>query len=117
MPAAAGCEGVNRWKYGLSDSPPYVGAPNDTRKSFAARDITLLLGGNDIKPDGVLDQSCAAQAQGRNRLERGRYFLEALISMNPAPLLRHAIVPGVGHNEREMLFSKQGHDAIFSTLR
>ena len=50
-------------------------------------------------------------------LERGRYFLEALTASNLAPLLRHAIVRGVGHNEREMLFSKEARDAIFATIR
>jgi hypothetical protein len=98
----------------LRDPPRYVSAPDATAKNFAARDITLLLGGNDVKRSGVLDQSCAAEAQGRNRLERGQYFLEALTAGNLAPLLRHAVVRGVGHNEREMLFSKEARDAIFA---
>jgi hypothetical protein len=111
------CEDVNRWKYGLRDLPRYVGAPDAIAKNFAARDITLLLGGSDVKRSGVLDQSCAADAQGRNRLERGQYFLEALTAGNLAPLLRHAIVRGVGHNEREMLFSTEARDAIFAAPR
>jgi pimeloyl-ACP methyl ester carboxylesterase len=78
LAAAVPCEDVNRWKYGLRDPPRYVGAPDAIVKNFAARDITLLLGGSDVKRSGVLDQSCAAEAQGRNRLERGQYFLEAL---------------------------------------
>jgi hypothetical protein len=117
LAAAVPCEDVNTWKYGLRDPPRYVGAPDEIVKNFAARDITLLLGGSDVKRSGVLDQSCAAEAQGRNRLERGQYFLEALTAGNLAPLLRHAIVRGVGHNEREMLFSKEARDAIFAAPR
>jgi hypothetical protein len=117
LAAAVPCEDVNTWKYGLRDPPRYVGAPDAIAKNFAARDITLLLGGSDVKRSGVLDQSCAAEAQGRNRLERGQYFLEALTAGNLAPLLRHAIVRGVGHNEREMLFSKEARDAIFAAPR
>ena len=114
---AVPCKDVNRWKYGLRDPPRYVVALDEFAKNFAARDITLLWGGSDVKRGGVLDQSCAAEAQERNRLERGQYFLEALTASNLAPLLRHAIVRGVGHNEREMLFSKEARDAIFATIR
>ena len=114
---AVPCADVNTWKYGLRDPPRYVGALDEIATTFAARDITLLLGGSDVKRSGVLDQSCAAEAQGRNRLERGQYFLEALTAGNLAPLLRHAIVRGVGHNEREMLFSREARHAIFAAPR
>lgn len=115
LAVAATCQGFNMWKYGLSDPPPYVGALDDILKNFAARDITLLLGNKDIKSDGVLDQSCAAKAQGPNRFKRGRHFVDALTTSGLAPRLRHTIVPSVGHDERGMLFSREGRNAIFAT--
>jgi hypothetical protein len=114
-PVPPTCQEFNMWKYGLSSPPPYVGDLDKIQKDFAARDITLLLGENDKKATGVLDQSCAAKAQGRNRIERGRHYVNALTTSGLAPLLKHAIVPGIGHNEKKMLTSDQALAAIFST--
>jgi pimeloyl-ACP methyl ester carboxylesterase len=114
-PLPPACQEFNMWKYGLSDPPPYVGDLDKTLKDFAARDVTLLLGDKDRKSDGVLDQSCAAKAQGPNRFKRGQYFVNALTASGMAPRLRHAIVRGVGHNEKNMLTSDQALDAIFAT--
>jgi hypothetical protein len=71
------------------------------------------LGKRDRKTDGILDQSCAAQAQGRNRFERGRYFAQAMTVSGIAPRLKHVIVPGIGHNEKGMLLSGEAAAAIF----
>jgi hypothetical protein len=114
-PLPPACPDFNAWKYGMSDPPPYVGDPDRVLKDFAARNITLLLGSDDRKADGVLDQSCAAKAQGRNRFERGLNFVRTLAASGMAPLLKHAIVHDVGHNERKMLFSTEASDAIFAT--
>ncbi len=114
-PRSPTCPEFNEWKYGLSNPPPYVGAPDKILKDFAARDVTLLLGDEDRKFDGILDQSCAAKAQGPNRFKRGQHYLETLATSGLAPRLRHAIVRGVGHNEKKMLRSDQALDAIFAT--
>ena len=112
-PVALDCPDFNSWKYGLDKPPPYVGDAGKIRKDFAARDVTLLLGGRDRKTTGVLDQSCAAQAQGRNRFERGRNFVQALSTGGAAPHLKYLVVPGVGHNEKAMLLSSEAITAIF----
>ena len=113
-PVQLECPKFNRWKYGLNNAPPYVTGAADILKVFAARKVTLLLGTKDKKASGILDQSCAAQTQGRNRFERGRNFAQMLTSRGIAPLLKYVIVRGVGHNENGMLLSSEAADALFA---
>ena len=113
-PVALDCPDFNLWKYGLDQPPPYMKDAGKVLKDFAARDITLLLGAKDRKTDGIIDQSCAAEAQGRNRLERGRNFAQAMTASGIAPRLKYVIVPGIGHNEKGMLLSNEAMAAIFA---
>ena len=112
-PVPLDCPDFNLWKYGLDQPPPYVGDPGTILKDFAARDITLLLGANDRKATGILDQSCAAQTQGRNRLQRGLNFAQEMTAAGAAPHLRYLVVPDTGHNEKGMLLSREAAGAIF----
>ncbi len=114
-PVSLECPDFNRWKYGLDNSPPYVTDAASVLKGFATRKVTLLLGKKDRKTNGILDQSCAARTQGRNRFERGQNFARILTSRGMAPFLETSIVPGVGHNERGMLLSSQAAEAIFAS--
>ena len=111
-----GCK-FNKWKYGLSSPPPYVVNLDKSLKDFAARDVTLLLGAKDKKATGVLDQHCEAKAQGHNRIDRGRYFVQALTKSGLAPLLKHAILKKFGHDEKGMLKSGAARKAIFPTVK
>ena len=113
-PVQLECPDFNRWKYGLDNPPPYVKDVADISREFAARDVTLLLGTKDRKATGILDQSCAAKTQGRNRFERGRNFARLLAARGIAPNLKYVIVSGVGHNERGMLLSSQAAAAVFA---
>ena len=113
-PVTLACPGFNLWKYGLDNPPPYVGDVGKVRKDFAARDVTLLLGENDRRANGVLDQSCAAKTQGRSRLERGQNFAREMVASGIAPLLKYRIVAGAGHNEKKMLLSADAREAIFA---
>ena len=113
-PVQLACPDFNRWKYGLDNPPPYVKDATDISRAFAARDVTLLLGTKDRKATGILDQSCAAKTQGRNRFERGRNFARLLADRGIAPNLKYVIVSGVGHNEKGMLLSGQAAVAIFA---
>jgi hypothetical protein len=114
-PAPLDCPDFNLWKYGLDQPPPYVGDSGKILKDFAARDVTLLLGANDRKATGILDQSCAARTQGRNRLERGLNFAQEMTMSGAAPLLKYLIVPDIGHNEKGMLLSREATAVIFAT--
>ncbi|HVU42377.1 MAG TPA: alpha/beta hydrolase, partial [Xanthobacteraceae bacterium] len=113
-PVQLECPDFNRWKYGLDNPPPYVTGATDILREFAARDVTLLLGTKDRKATGILDQSCAAKTQGRNRFERGRNFARLLVARAIAPNLKYVIVSGVGHNEEGMLLSSQAAAAVFA---
>jgi hypothetical protein len=112
-PVPLDCPDFNLWKYGLDQPPPYVGDTGQILKNFAARNVTFLLGANDRKATGILDQSCAAGAQGRNRLERGLNFAQEMTASGAAPHLKYLIVPGTGHNEKGMLLSREAAGAIF----
>ena len=112
-PVPLDCPDFNLWKYGLDQPPPYVGDSGKILKDFAARDVTLLLGANDRRATGILDQSCAAQTQGRNRLQRGLNFAQEMTAAGAAPQLKYFIVPGTGHNEKGMLLSREAAGAIF----
>lgn len=113
-PVSLECPDFNRWKYGLDNLPPYVTDAAGVLKVFATRKVMLLLGKKDRKTNGILDQSCAAKTQGRNRFERGRSFARILTSRGMAPLLKYSIVPDVGHSERGMLLSSEAAEAIFA---
>lgn len=113
-PVQLECPDFNRWKYGLDNPPPYVTGATDILREFSARDVTFLLGTKDRKATGILDQSCAAKTQGRNRFERGRNFARLLVARAIAPNLKYVIVPGVGHNEKGMLLSSQAAAAVFA---
>ncbi len=112
-PVPLDCPDFNLWKYGLDQPPPYVGDTGRVQKDFAARDVTLLLGANDRKASGILDQSCAAQTQGRNRLQRGLNFAREMTVSGAAPHLKYLIVPDTGHSEKGMLLSREAAGAIF----
>jgi hypothetical protein len=113
-PVPLDCPDFNLWKYGLDNPPPYVGTSGEILKNFAARNVTLLLGADDRRTSGILDQSCAAKTQGRNRLDRGRNFARDMAESGIAPLLKYQIVAGAGHNEKKMLLSSEAREAIFA---
>lgn len=115
-PSPGACPGFNRWKYGLTGAPPYVGEVDavglETR--YIARDVVYLLGGADNDPhEPSLDKSCAGEAQGPNRHARGLAFFAELRRRHPD--LRHRMMeaPGIGHDGGGMLNSAPGVDALF----
>lgn len=113
----AGCPNFNRWKYGLADLPAY--AQGQTAKqleeNYVNRDVVYLLGLKDSDPkQPALDKSCEAQAQGANRLARGRNYFAYLKWLHPQGLSQQLIeVPGVGHDGDGMFNSPQGQKALF----
>ena len=114
-PVPLACPDFNLWKYGLDKPPPYVGDTGEIMKNFATRNVTLLLGADDRRTNGILDQSCAARSQGRNRLERGQNFARDMAASGIAPLLKYHVVAGAGHNEKKMLLSDEARQAIFAS--
>ncbi len=115
-PAPPGtCVEVDRWKYGLSNAPPYVTDPDTVETRYLSRDVVYLLGEADTDPaHKFLDRSCAALAQGENRYARGMQFRHALEQRHPN-LVRHRIfaLPGVGHDAARVFASPCGIAALF----
>ena len=116
--AGASCPGFDDYKYGLRNPPPYVAAvpAGEIAKRFLARDVVFLLGGSDNDPaHRLLDRSCPAMAQGRDRLSRGLAYTAYLRTLPGDAAAHHRllVVPGVGHNNRSMFGSPCGRAALF----
>ena len=62
-----------------------------------------VAGGERQEGHGVIGSVTAAKVQGRNRIDRGRLFVQALAKSGLAPLLKHHIVKNAGHDESAML--------------
>lgn len=88
--------------YGLRGSP----ADPDSLPQVFARPLVILLGEDDTKRTGSLRQTAEADAQGPNRLARGRsYFAaaqRAAAALGAPFAWRLATVPGVGHSNAGM---------------
>ena len=111
------CATVSRWPYGFEGAlPPYVQlTAAQAEATYVAQDIVYLLGSADVDPQHPeLDQSCAAEAQGATRLERGRAYVDALRVREGGHLAQRVVeVPGVGHSGRAMFASVPGVATLF----
>jgi hypothetical protein len=100
-----GCASMNAWKYGLEQLPkdlPRDGA--QARAHYAAADISYLEGQLDSSQAkgtyyGILDKSCAANAQGPYRMQRGviyAFYDRTLLA--PDKQRKVTIVPNCAHD-------------------
>lgn len=105
--------GFNRMvRYGMND------APAEAFRRYMARDVVYLFGSDDVDPNHpALDKSCAAVAQGRHRLERGRGYLRherEIAGANRAPGVHRSFeIVGVGHDQQAMFSSACGARIVF----
>jgi len=115
--ALASCPTFNHWKYGLEHLPAYAAGqtPAQLEDNYIKRDITYLLGQQDIDPEHpALDKGCEAQTQGAYRLLRGHFFFDYLTRRHPLGLNQRLIeVPGVGHDGDGMFNSPEGLRVLF----
>ncbi|CAE6921370.1 hypothetical protein R69927_06583 [Paraburkholderia domus] len=116
---AAQCAGFNQWKYGMDNRPPYLDdrPPAQLEATYASRRIDYLVGGADDDPQqSALDKSCAAEAQGPQRVARAEAYYRYIRSRHPEGLQQSFhIVPGVGHDGARMLTSICALSAMFDT--
>ncbi|MFB9122209.1 alpha/beta hydrolase [Paraburkholderia dipogonis] len=116
---AAQCPDFNQWKYGMDNRPPYLDdrTPAQLEATYAARRIDYLVGGADDDPkQSALDRTCAAEAQGPQRVARAEAYYRYIQSRHPQGLEQSFhIVPGVGHNGARMLMSVCALSAMFDT--
>jgi hypothetical protein len=114
---AASCPGFDQWKYGMQARPAFLRArtPEQLEARYAQRHILYLVGGDDHDPQSAsLDKSCAAMAQGPQRLARAEGFFSYMQSRHPRDLNQQFhVVPGVGHNEARMLTSHCALNMMF----
>lgn len=80
--------------------PVYAGGqtPLQLESSYIKREVIYLLGQQDTDPQHpALDKSCAAEAQGAYRLERGKLFFGYLLRRHPEGVNQRLVeVPGSG---------------------
>lgn len=109
---AAQCADYDRYRYGLPGAPGYFATQHlDARQvldRYAARDVTYLVGELDHhRHSRVMDRSCAAQAQGRDRVERQLNYLryEAFLAQRWSIALAHCqyVLQGIGHDPARLL--------------
>lgn len=116
------CSSANRWKYGTDDLPadlPRSAAA--ARAHYAAADISYLEGALDQGTgrgtyNRILDKSCAANAQGVDRLHRGLAYAEydrALLA--PEKHRKVIVVPGCAHDVACVFPSSAGRSALLGT--
>jgi hypothetical protein len=108
------CSYYNNWGYGLDDPNDYVDDYTKTQiiSRYRQRQVTYLMGEKDTK-ERSLDQTCAANAQGENRIERARAYYDYIQTHYPTETQRFSLVPGVGHSGRRIFQSEQGLEALF----
>ena len=101
------CPGSNRWKYGMQDMPRQLLSGTDLpalRSRYAQADVSYLEGAGDTGEArgtayNILDKSCAAQAQGPYRLQRGLAYAEYdRQTLAPAKKREVIVVPGCAHD-------------------
>ena len=101
----AACIALNRWKYGTEMLPPQLRrGVAEARARYAAADIAYLEGGLDsgTAPGTyyrILDKSCAAEAQGPYRLQRGLAYAQYdRTLLAPGRHREVSVVPGCAHD-------------------
>ena len=113
------CPGYNQYRYGMQDMIPYARGVTGAAlfKRYSYRSVTYLMGTRDNDPEHrLLDKTCAAQAQGGNRLERSRAYVryERFLAGRATKIHHLAYeVVDVGHNQEKMFGSVCGLMTLF----
>ena len=106
----------NDYKFGLDRLNNYM-QRNATKitTQYTSKEVIYFLGEQDIISDNI-DQSCPAQYQGINRLERGRNYKAQLDREFPQVKHHLVSVPGVGHTQYGMYTSALGQMVLFQKM-
>jgi len=115
------CAGFNAYRYGLEGMIDYGQGKSGQElfKRYAYRNVVYLMGGMDRDPEHkYLDKTCAALAQGPNRLSRAQAYVryERFLAgrSNKINHLAYEVV-GVGHDQAKMFGSHCGMQVLFQT--
>ena len=114
------CPQINNWKYGLDNLPSNLSRDAaQARTHYAAADVRYMEASLDRSPAkgtyyGVLDKSCAANAQGPFRLQRGvvyAFYDKTLLAPDKNRKVR--IIPGCSHDVACVFPSAQARAVLF----
>lgn len=104
-PASGSCPDLDRWKYGTDGLPASLGREASVaRRRYAAAEVHYMEGALDSGDAPgtyyrILDKSCAAMAQGADRLQRGlAYAAYDRAMLAPAAQRQVTVVPGCAHD-------------------
>jgi hypothetical protein len=116
----AACPKFDHWRYGPVNAPDYVGAASSAawqqyEQDYTKKDVIYLLGTEDTDPaQSDLDTSCAGEAEGLERLDRGKFYFSYLKSRHPQDLGHQLwFVRGVAHVGSRMVESPCAIAAVF----
>jgi hypothetical protein len=113
------CLGTNDWKYGLNKLPDHLPwGGSKAREQYAQANISYMEGALDSNTAkgayyAILDKSCAANAQGPFRLQRGivyAFYDRTLLS--PDKLRTVTIIPNCAHDVACVFSSKEGSEIL-----
>lgn len=118
------CPAVDRWKYGAENLPVrFRRSAAQARARYAEADISYLEGELDSGAASgtayrVLDKSCAAQAQGSYRLQRGlAYALYDRTLLAPVKRRQVVVVSGCAHAVTCVFPSEAARAALLGSIR
>jgi len=113
-----GCAGYDEYKYGLIDRNSYMSrySAAEITAQYLERHVTYLVGSEDTSRTDNLDTSCAGDAQGTTRYERGLAYAAHIELFFPSNDHTGAVIAGVGHDSGDMASSAVGLAAIFVEL-
>ena len=113
-PTSTSCRYYDEWGYGLDDPNRYMAlfSYSTLVSRYTSRRVTYLLGELDTTTSGI-DTTCYANLQGQTRYVRGTAYANYIAQYYQAAVHKRAVVPGVGHNARDMFASAQGRAALF----
>jgi cyanophycinase len=102
------CKEYNTYIYGLEDRNEYLSkmSVDAIRDNYVDNHVIYLMGEADTLSDD-LDESCEANIQGKNRIERARNYFAFLNQFFPDHHHRFITVPKVGHDHIKMFSSGQ----------
>ncbi|MDE2428731.1 MAG: hypothetical protein KGM99_08390 [Burkholderiales bacterium] len=115
----AQCPNYDQYRYGMQGMLPYAKNLSGMQlfQRAAARKIIYLAGTKDNNPaHRLLDKSCAAEAQGSNRLERALAYWHYEISLaGQSRSIQHQYfeVNGVAHQQEKMFNAVCAAKALF----
>lgn len=104
---------TDRWPYGRRDITGYAAGMDGERLAaqYIARRVTYLVGQLDGPDAPALDASCAANAQGRSRLERAQNFAKAMAARGAKHEL--VVVGQCGHHPACILIGREARSLLF----